>query len=77
MPSSAETALDIPPDTPVDQIVETGPTFLVRTIALADSKGNPLSGPLPQSTLAAIVAPFAGHQGSHRVNALLKRLTDA
>jgi hemolysin activation/secretion protein len=78
--SEAQTALDVPPDTPIDQIAEAGSTFLVRTIVLADAHGQPLGrhSPVPQATLEAIIAPFSGrHLGSHRINVLLKRLTDA
>ncbi|MBC8722457.1 ShlB/FhaC/HecB family hemolysin secretion/activation protein [Paraburkholderia sp. 31.1] len=78
--SEAETTLDIPPDTPVDQIAETGPTFQVNRIVLAGPNGSPLANPtrVPQATLDAIIAPFTGHAlGSHRINVLLKRLTDA
>ncbi len=79
-PQAPETTLDIPPDTPVDQIVETGPTFPVSRIVLAEPDGRPYT-PLPgvpRAKLDAIVAPFTGHAlGSHRVNVLLKRLTDA
>ncbi|WP_325101130.1 ShlB/FhaC/HecB family hemolysin secretion/activation protein, partial [Paraburkholderia kururiensis] len=79
-PQAPETTLDIPVDTPVDQIVETGPTFPVSRIVLAEPDGwpyRPLPG-VPQAKLDTIVAPFIGHAlGSHRVNVLLKRLTDA
>ncbi|MGF6243459.1 hemolysin activation/secretion protein [Paraburkholderia sp. GAS38] len=73
LPAAApQTSLDIPPDTPVDQIVEAGPTFPVRRI---DVEGNTV---LPQKRIDAIIAPFVGHAlGSHRLNVLLKRLTDA
>lgn len=70
--AAPQTSLDIPPDTPVDQIVEAGPTFPVRRI---DVEGNTV---LPQKRIDAIIAPFVGHAlGSHRLNVLLKRLTDA
>jgi hemolysin activation/secretion protein len=78
--SEAETTLDIPPDTPVDHIAETGPTFQVNRIVLAGPNASPLVNPtrVPQATLDAIIAPFTGHAlGSHRINVLLKRLTDA
>nr|WP_313068133.1 ShlB/FhaC/HecB family hemolysin secretion/activation protein [Paraburkholderia sp. LEh10] len=79
-PSAPETTLDIPPDTPVDQILETGPTFTVSRILLVRPDNTPFvpqSG-VSSSQLDAIVAPFTGHAlGSHRINVLLKRLTDA
>ncbi|SIT35582.1 Polypeptide-transport-associated domain protein ShlB-type [Paraburkholderia ribeironis] len=76
----AEITLDIPLDTPVEQIAETGPTFQVNRIMLAGPDGSPFANPtrVSQATLDAIIAPFAGHAlGSHRINVLLKRLTDA
>jgi hemolysin activation/secretion protein len=79
-PSTDETTLDIPPDTPIDQIVEKGPTFPIDRIALATADNKPFVSPsgVPQTKLDAIVAPFVGHAlGSHRINVLLKRLTDA
>jgi hemolysin activation/secretion protein len=78
-PTAPEQVLDIPLDTPVPQIVETGPVFPVSRIELKGPDGTPLeSTAVSQATLDAIVVPFA-HQdlGSHRVNVLLKRLTDA
>ncbi|TCW78079.1 peptide transporter [Burkholderia sp. SRS-46] len=76
----SETTLDIPPDTPIDAIVETGPTFAVKRIVLQTADGKPLEPPggVARAKLDAIVAPFAGQDlGSHRINVLLKRLTDA
>lgn len=71
-PSTAATTLDIPSDTPVDRIAETGPTFRVSHIVVT---GNTVLSP---RKLDAITAPFVGHDlGSHRLNVLLKRLTDA
>lgn len=74
------TMLDIPPDTPVDQIVETGPVFAFSSVVLVEQGGGPYS-PLPgvsRAKLDGIVAPFVGHAlGTHRVSVLLKRLTDA
>ncbi|NML29635.1 ShlB/FhaC/HecB family hemolysin secretion/activation protein [Paraburkholderia antibiotica] len=79
-PSSAETMLDIPLDTPIDQIVETGPTFAVNRIVLAGADKKPFvsSSGMPQARLDAIIKPFTDHAlGSHRINVLLKRLTEA
>ncbi|WP_232431839.1 POTRA domain-containing protein [Burkholderia ubonensis] len=76
---TSETTLEIPPGTPVDAIVETGPTFPVQRIVLQTSDGKPFDPPggLSWARLEAVVAPFVGHDlGSHRVNVLLKRLTD-
>ncbi|MGF6604912.1 filamentous hemagglutinin family protein, partial [Paraburkholderia sp. GAS448] len=76
----AGTTLEIPPDTPVDQIAETGPTFQVSRIVLGGPNGSAFVNPtgVPQATLDAIIAPFTGHAlGAHRINVLLKRLTDA
>ncbi|MGF6604814.1 hemolysin activation/secretion protein, partial [Paraburkholderia sp. GAS448] len=76
----AGTTLEIPPDTPVDQIAETGPTFQVSRIMLGGPNGSAFVNPtgVPQATLDAIIAPFTGHAlGAHRINVLLKRLTDA
>ncbi|MBB5406866.1 hemolysin activation/secretion protein [Paraburkholderia sp. HC6.4b] len=67
-----ESTLNIPPDTPVDQITETGPTFRVREIKVT---GNTV---LPSSRIDAITAPFVNHEvGTRRLNVLLQRLTDA
>nr|WP_229758121.1 ShlB/FhaC/HecB family hemolysin secretion/activation protein [Paraburkholderia caffeinilytica] len=69
---ASQGSLDVPPDTPVDQIVETGPAFAVNRITV---DGNTV---LAQKRIDAIVTPFVGHAlGSHRLNVLLKRLTDA
>ncbi|APA89446.1 ShlB/FhaC/HecB family hemolysin secretion/activation protein (plasmid) [Paraburkholderia sprentiae WSM5005] len=79
-PSTEETTLDIPADTPIDEIVEKGPTFQVNHIVLTTPGNRPFVSPsgVPQVKLDAIVAPFMGHAlGSHRINILLKRLTDA
>lgn len=70
--SASQGSLDVPSDTPVDQIAEPGPAFTIRRITV---EGNTV---LPQKDVDAIVTPFAGHAlGSHRLNVLLKRLTDA
>lgn len=74
-----ETTLDIPVDTPVDAIVETGPTFAVKRILLQAPDGKPFEPPrgISAQQLAVIVEPFAGRElGSHRINVLLKRITD-
>ncbi|WP_408583423.1 ShlB/FhaC/HecB family hemolysin secretion/activation protein [Paraburkholderia tropica] len=78
-PQASETTLDIPLDTPVDKIVETGPTFHVEHIVLTGPNGTPVpETAVSQATLDALVAPFVGQDlGSHRVNVLLRRLTDA
>ncbi|CAB3750704.1 peptide transporter [Burkholderia sp. MSh2] len=76
---TSETTLDIPPGTPVDAIVESGPTFPVGTIALRTPDGQPFVPPggVSRASLAETIAPFTGHDlGSHRINVLLKRLTD-
>ena len=53
LPSSApEGAPQIAPDTPIDSIAETGPTFRIRHI---DVQGNTV---LPASRINAITAPF-------------------
>ncbi|MEK6292367.1 MAG: ShlB/FhaC/HecB family hemolysin secretion/activation protein [Paraburkholderia tropica] len=77
-PESAN-ALDIPLDTPVDQIVETGPTFRIDRIALTGPKGSPVAKTaVSHATLESIIAAFAGRElGSRRVNVLLRRLTNA
>lgn len=78
--SNAQTTLEIPADTPVDQIAEAGATFQVDRIMLAGPDGSPLENPtsVPQAALDEIIKPFTGHAlGSHRINVLLKRLTDA
>nr|WKF58667.1 Hemolysin transporter protein ShlB [Paraburkholderia busanensis] len=73
LPAQAEqTSLDIAPDVPIDDIAEPGPAFAVTRITV---DGNTV---LAQQRIDAIVAPFVGHRlGSHRLNVLLKRLTDA
>ena len=71
-PPTTQQTLDVPPGTPVDQIAESGPVFRVDHIEVS---GNTV---LPSSKLDAITAPFTGQElGSHRLNVLLKRLTDA
>ena len=71
-PPTTQQTLDVPPGTPVDQIAESGPTFRVDHIEV---NGNTV---LPSSKLDAITAPFTGQElGSHRLNVLLKRLTEA
>ncbi|WP_196487627.1 ShlB/FhaC/HecB family hemolysin secretion/activation protein [Burkholderia cepacia] len=75
----SETTLEIPPGTPVDAIVETGPTFPVQRIVLETADGKPFEPPggVSRAKLDAVAALFAGHDlGSHRINVLLKRLTD-
>ena len=78
-PQGGGTSLNIPLDTPVDQIPEPGPTFRVRQIVLTGPGGQPLVRTVvSQSTLDAITAAFTGHDiGSHRLNVLLQRLTNA
>ncbi len=74
-----ESMLDIPVDTPVDAIVETGPTFAVRQIVLQSPDGEAFEPPrgISARQLDAIVAAFANRElGSHRINVLLKRITD-
>ncbi|RQR51435.1 ShlB/FhaC/HecB family hemolysin secretion/activation protein [Burkholderia sp. Bp9126] len=76
---TSETTLDIPADTPVGAIVETGPTFAVKRIVLQAPDGKPFEPPggISGKKLDAVVAPFTGQAlGSHRINVLLKRLTD-
>ncbi|WP_081069449.1 ShlB/FhaC/HecB family hemolysin secretion/activation protein [Burkholderia stagnalis] len=76
---TSETTLDIPADTPVGAIVETGPTFAVKRIVLQAPDGKPFEPPggVSGKRLDAVVAPFTGQDlGSHRINVLLKRLTD-
>ncbi|MGU7771839.1 ShlB/FhaC/HecB family hemolysin secretion/activation protein [Burkholderia sp. MR1-5-21] len=76
---TSETTLDIPPDTPVDAITESGPTFPVSRIVLLSPDGKPFEPPggVSCKQLDAVVAPFVAHDlGSHRINVLLKRLTD-
>jgi hemolysin activation/secretion protein len=82
----AAQTLDIPLGTPVDQIVESGPTFAVSKIELeaptsTSSNGNPsiaLKTILKPAQIDAITAPFVGRAlGAHRLNVLLKRLADA
>ncbi|WP_244117675.1 ShlB/FhaC/HecB family hemolysin secretion/activation protein [Burkholderia contaminans] len=76
---TSETTLEIPPGTPVDAIVETGPTFPVQRIVLETADGKPFEPPggVSRAKLDAVAALFAGHDlGSHRINVLLKRLTD-
>ncbi|WDR87687.2 ShlB/FhaC/HecB family hemolysin secretion/activation protein [Burkholderia ambifaria] len=73
------TSLDIPPGTPVESIVETGPTFAVKRIELQTPDGKPFDPPRGISTkqLDVIVKSFVDHElGSHRINVLLKRITD-
>ena len=76
---TSETTLDIPPGTPVDSIVETGPTFPVQRIVLQGADGKPFEPPggITAQQLDAVVVPFIGHDlGSHRINVMLKRITD-
>jgi hemolysin activation/secretion protein len=78
-PQGNDISLNIPLDTPVDQIPEPGPTFRVQRIVLTGTAGGPLARTaVPQSTLDAIAGAFTGHDiGSHRLNVLLRRLTNA
>lgn len=78
-PQTPETTLDIPADTPVDQIAEPGPTFRVERIVLSGPQGAPLMRTaISPAKLDAITAPFVGRDlGSHRINVLLKRITEA
>ncbi len=76
---TSETTLDIPPGTPIDAIVESGPTFAVKQIVLRTPDGKPFVPPggVSRTTLEETLAPFIGHElGAHRINVLLKRLTD-
>ncbi|WP_345817828.1 ShlB/FhaC/HecB family hemolysin secretion/activation protein (plasmid) [Paraburkholderia sp. PREW-6R] len=71
-PSTPGTSAEVPPDTPVDQIAETGPVFRIHHI---DVQGNTV---LPPSRINAITSAFVDHDiGSRRTNVLLQRLTDA
>nr|WP_244102368.1 ShlB/FhaC/HecB family hemolysin secretion/activation protein [Burkholderia ambifaria] len=73
------TSLDIPPGTPVESIIETGPTFAVKRIELQTPDGKPFDPPRGISTkqLDVIVKSFVDHElGAHRINVLLKRITD-
>ncbi|WP_193102510.1 ShlB/FhaC/HecB family hemolysin secretion/activation protein [Burkholderia sp. Z1] len=79
IPPPFGTALDIPPGTPVDAIVENGPTFRVDQIVLQAADGKPFESPggVSRAKLDAIVTEFVNHElGTHRINVLLKRLTD-
>ncbi|WP_233874115.1 ShlB/FhaC/HecB family hemolysin secretion/activation protein [Paraburkholderia adhaesiva] len=78
-PQGGDASLNIPLDTPVDQIPEPGPTFRVQQIVLTGPGGQPPARTaVSQSTLDAITAAFTGHEiGSHRLNVLLRRLTNA
>ncbi|MEX3671771.1 ShlB/FhaC/HecB family hemolysin secretion/activation protein [Paraburkholderia phenoliruptrix] len=70
--AASQGSLDVPPNTPTEEIVEPGPAFLIKRITV---EGNTV---LSQKRVDAIVTPFVGHAlGSHRLNVLLKRLTDA
>ncbi|RBB31492.1 ShlB/FhaC/HecB family hemolysin secretion/activation protein [Burkholderia reimsis] len=76
---TSETTLDIPLGTPIDEIVESGPTFPVRRIVLHGADGKPFDPPggVSRKQLNEVIAPFVNHDlGSHRINVLLKRLTD-
>ncbi|WP_175948158.1 ShlB/FhaC/HecB family hemolysin secretion/activation protein [Burkholderia pyrrocinia] len=76
---TSETTLDIPLGTPIDEIVESGPTFPVRRIVLQGTDGKPFDPPggVSRKQLNEVMAPFVNHDlGSHRINVLLKRLTD-
>lgn len=78
-PQGSDTSLNIPLDMPVDQIAEPGPTFRLRQIVLTGPGGQPLTRTaVSRSMLDAITAAFTGHEiGSHRLNVLLRRLTNA
>ncbi|MCA8380669.1 ShlB/FhaC/HecB family hemolysin secretion/activation protein [Burkholderia cenocepacia] len=79
VPPPADTTLDVPPGTPVDAIVESGPTFRVGQILLQSADGKPFESPggVSRTKLDSIIGAFANHElGSHRINVLLKRLTD-
>ncbi|MFP6560601.1 ShlB/FhaC/HecB family hemolysin secretion/activation protein [Paraburkholderia sp. B3] len=78
-PQGGDSTLNIPLDTPVDQIAEPGPTFRVTHIVLVGPNGTPLAKTaVPEATLDALIAPFTGQQmGTRRINVLLRRLTDA
>uniref|UniRef100_UPI003BEF2295 ShlB/FhaC/HecB family hemolysin secretion/activation protein n=1 Tax=Burkholderia arboris TaxID=488730 RepID=UPI003BEF2295 len=79
VPQAPEMTLDIPPGTPVDEIVESGPTFRVEQIVLQSVDGKSLALPsgVSHDKLDAIVSLFAHHElGTHRINVLLKRLSD-
>nr|WP_205713660.1 ShlB/FhaC/HecB family hemolysin secretion/activation protein [Burkholderia cepacia] len=79
IPPPSDTTLDVPPGTPVDAIVESGPTFRVREILLQSADGERFESPtgVSRAELDALVAEFANHElGTHRINVLLKRLTD-
>ncbi|KVT82645.1 peptide transporter [Burkholderia ubonensis] len=76
---TAETTLDIPPGTPIEAIVESGPTFDVKRIVLQAPDGKPFEPPsgISGKQLDTVVAPFVGRDlGSHRINVLMKQLTD-
>ncbi|WP_253566386.1 ShlB/FhaC/HecB family hemolysin secretion/activation protein [Burkholderia cenocepacia] len=76
---TTETTLDIPPGTPVESIVETGPTFAVKRIEMQAPDGKPFDPPrgISAKQLDVIVGPFVDRElGSHRINVLLKRITD-
>lgn len=77
-PQGGGGSLNVPLDTPVDQIPEPGPTFRVQQIALTGPNGQHLAQTaVSSSTLDAIAAAFIGHDiGSNRLNVLLRRLTN-
>ncbi|MBN3776641.1 hypothetical protein G3O06_03550 [Burkholderia sp. Ac-20345] len=75
---TSETTLDIPVGTPIDEIIESGPTFPVQRIALQGEDGKPFVPPggISRKRLNEVIGPFVNHDlGSHRINVLLKRLT--
>ncbi|KVS51017.1 peptide transporter [Burkholderia cepacia] len=79
VPQSPEMTLDISPDTPIDTIVEAGPTFRVEQIVLQSVNGKPLELPsgVSHEKIDAVVSQFTHHElGTHRINVLLKRLSD-
>ncbi|AWV05585.1 ShlB/FhaC/HecB family hemolysin secretion/activation protein (plasmid) [Burkholderia sp. JP2-270] len=79
VPQPSATTLDIAPGTPIDEIVESGPTFRVGQIVLQTADGKPFEVPggISRAKLDAITGLFVDHElGTHRVNVLLKRLTD-
>lgn len=76
---TSETTLDISPDTPVNAIAESGPTFAVKQITLQAPDGSSFDPPrgVSDKRLEAVVTRFVGQDlGSHRINVLLKRITD-
>ncbi len=78
-PPASDATLDYPIDTPIRTINESGPIFAVKQVVLLAPSGQPFEVPtgIPSKQLDAVIAPFVGQDlGSHRINVLLKRLTD-